>query len=70
MMHTQIMQAAAYFHREIRKVLLGIAQYLFEHPYALGTTNAMFHAHPNPCQVTIVAFLAGFQLTLARLFFG
>jgi len=53
------MQTATDFHRQIRKVLLGIAQGFFEHSDALGTANAMFHAHPNARQVTIVPFLAG-----------
>jgi hypothetical protein len=52
------MQAAADLHRLIRKVELGIAQGLFQHTGALGTTNTMFDAHPNARQVTIVPFLA------------
>lgn len=47
MTHAQIVQAAAEFHREIRKVLLGVTECLCEHACALGTTDAMLDTHPN-----------------------
>ncbi len=70
MTHSQIMQAATNLHRLIRKVCFGVAQRFFQHTGALGTTNSMFHPHPNASQVTIVTFLARLYLTTARLFFG
>jgi hypothetical protein len=53
------MQTARQFHRQIRKVVFGIAQGVFHDPCALGTADTMFHAHANARQMTIVPFLAG-----------
>ena len=64
------MQATRDNHTEIRKVIFGVAQHIFNNPRTLDACKGMFDSDPNTRYLPIVPFLGPCQLTFARLFFG
>jgi hypothetical protein len=64
------MQATREHHHQVREILFGIAEHIFDNARALDPRQGMFNSDADLRDAPIVAFLGGAQLAFARLFFG
>jgi len=45
--HSQVMESAGYFHRQIRKAFLGISENILDNPTTFDARNGVFYKYPR-----------------------
>jgi len=70
LLNSQIVQTAREHHGQIREVILGVAEYIFDDAGTFDTRDGMFDPHAHSRDALIVKFLCVRQFTIARLFLG
>lgn len=68
--HSQVVQRAGYFHRQIRKAFFGISENIFDNPTTFDTRNRVFYKYPRAGNQSIQPLIRGTQFFALWLFFG
>ena len=55
----EIVQPTRDLHRTIRQAFGEVAKLIFGNPTDLDPGDGMFHPHADPCQLSVMPFLAG-----------
>ncbi len=45
--HSQVVESAGYFHRQIRKAFFGISENIFDNPITFDASNCVFYRYPR-----------------------